>query len=151
MTPREKKSKKRPRNWNAIRTAERYSSLRDLNVTYEGHSGVVATRLPDISSHGMFINTSRHFAEGTVLNVRFRLARTGVEVQSRCEVRYCLQGVGVGIEFLNISAKAAAAIEKELRPATTSGRGDYKDSKRHAAKRKTTRGSRKKKKKRGRR
>ncbi|MGB6483415.1 MAG: PilZ domain-containing protein [Candidatus Acidiferrales bacterium] len=116
MTPRAKKSAKAPKNWSAARAAERYSSLRDLYVTYEGHSDTIATRLPDISSRGMFINTSRHFPEGAVLNVRFRLAHTGVEVQSRCEVRYCLDGVGVGVEFVNIPPRVAMAIEEELHP-----------------------------------
>jgi PilZ domain len=126
MTPRTKKPTKAARNWNSSRVAERYSSLRDLSVTYEGHSDTVATRLPDISSRGMFINTARHFPEGTVLNVRFRLARTGVEIQSRCEVRYCLDGVGVGVEFVNISPKAALAIEEELHPTTAGARGNAK-------------------------
>jgi hypothetical protein len=126
MTPRTKKPTKAARNGGASRVAERYSSLRDLSVTYEGHSDTVATRLPDISSRGMFINTARHFPEGTVLNVRFRLARTGVEIQSRCEVRYCLEGVGVGVEFVNIPPKAALAIEEELRPATHGTRGNPK-------------------------
>lgn len=111
-----RKSSKVSQDWNAARVAERYSSLRDLSVSYEGHSDTIATRLPDISTRGMFINTAKHFPEGAVLNVRFRLARTGMEVQSRCEVRYCLDGVGIGVEFVNISPKAALAIEEELRP-----------------------------------
>lgn len=113
---RKKKSGKISLDWGAARMAERYSSLRDLSVAYEGHSDMIATRPPDISTRGMFINTAKHFPEGAVLNVRFRLARTGVEVQSRCEVRYCLDGVGIGVEFVNISPKAASAIEEELGP-----------------------------------
>jgi hypothetical protein len=145
MTPRTKKPKVL-RNWNAARAAERYSSLRDLAVTYEGHSDTVATRLPDISTRGMFINTAKHFPEGAVLNVRFRLARTGVEVTSRCEVRYCLDGVGVGVEFVNISPKAALAIEEELHPAAHSGGANHnRPSARTAHRRNTAPGRRKKK------
>lgn len=114
MKQRAKKPSKELGTWSAVRAAERYSSLRDLQVSYEGHSDTIVTRLPDISTRGMFINTSKHFPEGAVLSVSFRLARTGVEVQSRCEVRYCLDGVGVGVEFLNISPKAVWAIEEEL-------------------------------------
>jgi hypothetical protein len=119
-----KKPTKASLDWNSERAAERYSSLRDLAVTYEGHSDSIATRPPDISSRGMFINTAKHFPEGAVLNVKFRLARTGVEVASRCEVRYCLEGVGVGVEFLDISPKAALAIEKELHPANSDARAN---------------------------
>ncbi|MHB8411563.1 MAG: PilZ domain-containing protein [Candidatus Acidiferrales bacterium] len=103
-------------DWSAARRAERYSSLRDLSVSYEGHSESIITRLPDVSPRGMFINTAKHFPEGAVLNVRFRLARTGAQVQTRCEVRHCLEGVGIGVEFVDISAEAARAIEYELRP-----------------------------------
>ncbi len=148
MTPRTKKPMKAARNWGASRMAERYSSLRDLSVTYEGHSDTVATRLPDISSRGMFINTARHFPEGTVLNVRFRLARTGVEIQSRCEVRYCLDGVGVGVEFVNISPKAALAIEEELHPTTHGTHGNPKRARLGKPRRKKPASSRKKRKKR---
>ena len=90
MTRRPRNSAKVSQDWSSARASERYSSLRDLSVTYEGFSDIIATRLPDISPRGMFINTTRHFPEGAVLNVRFRLARTGVEVQSRCEVRLSL-------------------------------------------------------------
>lgn len=96
------------------RTATRFSSLRDLSVSYEGHSEDVVTRPPDISTRGMFINTTRIFPEGAVLNVRFCLAISGKEIQSRAEVRYCLPGVGVGIEFVGISDKYVRAIEHEI-------------------------------------
>ena len=100
--------------WSATRSAKRFSSLRDLSVTYEGHSEDVVTRPPDISARGMFINTSRVFPEGAVLNVRFRLAISGEEVQTRAEVRYCLPGVGLGVEFVDISRESIRAIEREI-------------------------------------
>lgn len=101
--------------WSVARTVPRISSLRELSVTYEGHSEQVAVRPPDVSTRGMFINTSRHFPEGAVLNVQFRLAQTGVEITSRAEVRYCLPGVGVGVEFVDISEEAVRAIEREFK------------------------------------
>jgi hypothetical protein len=101
-------------SWGGARAAKRFSSLRELSVTYEGHSEDIVTRPPDVSSRGMFINTSRIFPEGAVLNVRFRLAISGKEVQSRAEVRYCLPGVGVGVEFVDISREHVRAIEHEI-------------------------------------
>lgn len=74
----------------------------------------VVTRPPDISIHGMFINTNRRFSEGAVLNLQFRLGFSGAEIRARCEVRYCVPGVGVGVEFIGISANAVRAIEKEI-------------------------------------
>jgi hypothetical protein len=99
------------------RGAARFSSLRDLSVTYEGHSEKVLTRSPDLSTRGMFINTNHTFPEGAILNVSFRLALSGVEIRTRAEVRYCLPGVGVGVEFVDISPQAARAIEEERRRA----------------------------------
>src|SRR6267143_6678219 len=87
------------KNWKSPRLAPRFSSLRDLSVSYEGFSEDIVTRPPDVSARGMFINTGRKFPEGAVLNVNFRLALTGMEIHSRCEVRYCLPLVGVGVEF----------------------------------------------------
>ncbi|HXA57407.1 MAG TPA: PilZ domain-containing protein [Candidatus Acidoferrum sp.] len=101
-------------DWGSPRSAKRFSSLRELSVTYEGHSEVIATRPPDISTRGMFINTTKTFPEGAVLNVRFRLAISGHEVRSRAEVRYCLPGVGVGVEFIDIAREHVRAIEKEI-------------------------------------
>ncbi|MGH9709920.1 MAG: PilZ domain-containing protein [Candidatus Acidiferrales bacterium] len=116
MGPSKKSS--RSYDWAAERRVARYSSLRDLSVSYEGHSESIITRMPDVSARGMFINTAKHFPEGAVLNVRFRLARTGAEVQTRCEVRHCLDGVGIGVEFVDISAEAVRAIEEELHHVT---------------------------------
>ena len=102
------------KDFSSLRLARRISTIRELSVDYEGYSETIATRPPDISTRGMFINTNRTFPEGGVLNVQFCLAYSGVEIRSRAEVRYCLEGVGVGVEFVEISTEAVAAIEKEI-------------------------------------
>jgi hypothetical protein len=102
------------KDYTAQRTAPRISAIRDLSVDYEGYSESIVTRPPDISTRGMFINTSRVFPEGAVLNVQFCLALSGIEIRSRAEVRYCLAGVGVGVEFVEISPESIAAIQHEI-------------------------------------
>lgn len=99
----------------AARIEPRLATLRELSVTYEGHSEEVALRPPDISTRGMFVNTRRNFPEGAVLIVQFRLGQSGARVSSRAEVRYCLPGVGVGVEFIGISKEAVQAIEEEMK------------------------------------
>ena len=99
----------------AGRQRRRYALLSELSVFYEGYSDEVPVRPPDISPQGLFINTPRHFPVGAVLKIRFRLSRSGVEVEARAEVRYCLAGVGIGVEFLDISPEYRSAIEEELR------------------------------------
>lgn len=93
----------------------RFSNLKDLYVTYEGRSEAFPIHPPDISPAGMFINTAANFPEGTVLKVRFRLAKSDHPIEVRCEVRYCLPGVGVGIEFLNLPLRDQKAIKDEIR------------------------------------
>ena len=112
--------------WSRERRDPRLTSFRDLRVTYEGRSEDVSTRPPDLSPHGMFINTTRNFPEGSVLNIHFRLVRSGIEINTRCEVRYCLSGVGVGVEFVDISAEATRAIEEELEAGTGQKRASKK-------------------------
>jgi hypothetical protein len=97
-----------------VRRGSRVHCLREITVTREGHDEHILVKAPDLSTSGMFISTSRPFPEGTVLNLRFRLAVTNVEVHTRGEVRYCLPGVGVGVEFIAISQEAARDIAREL-------------------------------------
>ena len=97
------------------RQNKRYAShYRELFITYEGYTEEVSLRPPDLSVKGMFIQTGHTFPEGAVMKVRFRLARSLYEVVARGEVRYCLPGVGIGIEFVEISADARRAIQEEL-------------------------------------
>jgi len=97
-----------------IRRDARHPQFSELSMMYEGMSEDIVLRTPDLSAHGMFINTPKEFAEGSILKLRFRLTRTGVVIQTRCEVRYCLAGVGVGVEFVGISEESIRAIENEI-------------------------------------
>lgn len=92
----------------------RYCSLKDLSLTYEGQSESVAVHPPDLSPKGMFINTPVHFPEGSVLKVSFRLTRSNHRIETRCEVRYCMPGVGVGVEFIGIALSDQKAISDEI-------------------------------------
>jgi len=98
-----------PRKW------PRFSNLKDLSLSYEGRSEIFSIRPPDISPTGMFINTAADFPEGAILKVSFRLAKSNHPIDVRCEVRYCLSGVGVGVEFVGMSPIDQQAIAKETR------------------------------------
>ncbi len=97
-----------------VRRGARAHCIREISVSREGNDELIRIKAPDLSSTGMFITASRSFPEGTVLNLKFRLAVTGVEVRTRCEVRYCLPGVGIGVEFIGLSPEATRDIEREL-------------------------------------
>jgi hypothetical protein len=108
-------SKNQQRRWDRERLSPRIHTLKEISVHYEGRTEEVAIRPPDVGTQGMFFNTATRFPEGAVLNLRFRLAITGVEIRTRCEVRYCLPGVGVGVEFVGISPEAVRQIECEIK------------------------------------
>jgi hypothetical protein len=98
----------------AIRRDVRHPQVSELSMIYEGFEEDISVRPPDISPHGMFINTRNEYPQGAVLKLRFRLSRTGVMIETRCEVRYCLRGVGVGVEFVAIRPEIIKAIEDEI-------------------------------------
>jgi hypothetical protein len=103
------------KDWDTARSALRIHSIRQIAVQYEGTDERIISRVPDVSTSGMFINTSRQYAEGAVLNLSFCLALSGLEVQARGEVRYSLPGVGIGVQFIDISENAIHSIEQETR------------------------------------
>jgi hypothetical protein len=92
----------------------RCPQLTEFSMLYEGHTEDISVRPPDLSPHGMFVNTHSVYPQGAILKLRFRLARTGVLIQTRSEVRYCLSGVGVGVEFIDLPADSVEAIQKEI-------------------------------------
>ena len=96
------------------RRGARAHCVREITVSREGDDELIHIKAPDLSITGMFITAAGTFPEGTVLNLRFRLAVTGVEVRTRCEVRYCHPGIGIGVEFIGLSPEASSAIEHEL-------------------------------------
>ena len=97
-----------------VRREVRHPQLCELSMSYEGYAEEIPVRPPDISRHGMFVNTSKFFPQGAVVKLRFRLAYSGVLVQTRAEVRYCMENVGVGVEFVDLPAEALRAIESEI-------------------------------------
>ena len=97
-----------------IREVDRYATYRDLMINYEGRSEQIAIRAPDISPRGMFIHIPTRFPEGAVLKIEFRLGRSARMVKARAEVRYCLPGVGIGVEFVDISTDDKQAIADEI-------------------------------------
>jgi Tfp pilus assembly protein PilZ len=87
---------------------------RDLKIVYDGMASVGNRRSPDLTSSGMFINAPRAYPAGARLRLRFELLRTGINVEVPGEVRYCLPGIGIGVQFVDLPEHARAAIEREL-------------------------------------
>jgi hypothetical protein len=103
-----------PEKMAAVRSGARVYSLSEITISYEGQNAQIVVKPPNLSTRGMFIDTSSTFPEGAVLNLRFTLALTGAEVRTRCEVRYSQPGVGIGVEFIGLPAAATKIIEREI-------------------------------------
>ncbi|HEY2546583.1 MAG TPA: PilZ domain-containing protein [Candidatus Acidoferrum sp.] len=129
------------------RSSPRVYSVREITVSYEGQNEEIRVKPPNLSKRGMFINTSCSFPEGAVLNLRFTLAMTGGEIRTRCEVRSCQPGSGIGVEFIGLDSESMKMIEREIalsagRPHRTRPRGPRKKPNRIRLKpRKIPRGS----------
>ena len=98
----------------APREVTRFSTYKDFSLVYEGTSERINVHAPDLSPKGMFIHLNRYYPHGAVLKLQFTLARSGHEIHTRAEVRYCLEGVGIGVEFVDISEADQQAIETEV-------------------------------------
>ena len=92
-----------------LRSARRHL-CDELVVDYEGSQRPQRVLMPNLGPNGMFINTPEYFPEGAVLKVQFRLPGSDVLVHSRAEVRHCLPGVGVGVEFIDMPLEDRLAI-----------------------------------------
>jgi hypothetical protein len=62
----------------------------------------------------MFFHIADQLPEGAVMQLRFLPPRTNVQIQARAEVRYCVAGTGVGVEFIDLEAEQRASIEREM-------------------------------------
>lgn len=63
MSERERKPKV------TVRQDVRYPQLSELSMIYEGVNEDISVRPPDLSPHGMFINTRTEYPEGVVYEV----------------------------------------------------------------------------------
>jgi hypothetical protein len=127
------------KDWDTARLAPRIHSIREIALQYEGIEERIISRVPDVSTTGMFVNTGRKYAEGAVLNLSFCLALSGLEVQARGEVRYSLPGVGVGVQFIDIAENAIHSIEREIQLSRSARRPVRKATNRKSTRRKLSR------------
>jgi hypothetical protein len=84
--------------------------------------GYGSRRSADLSAGGMFLETIAAFPRDTVLKLKFKLGENEsapVVVQGR--VLYVANGIGVGIEFIDLSPDDRARIERLLAADLTAG------------------------------
>lgn len=85
-----------------------------LAPVFQGATDGAPVHPPNLSTRGMFINTPNQLSVGSLLQLKFRLAVTKIEVAVDAEVRHVIVGVGAGVEFVNLSPEAERSIEREI-------------------------------------
>jgi PilZ domain-containing protein len=101
---------------------DRRSSQRALFCNEVEVVGYGPRRSADLSAGGMFIETIAAFPRDTVLKLKFKLPdneAAPVVVQGR--VLYVANGIGVGVEFMDLTAEDRARIERLLSADLTAG------------------------------
>jgi hypothetical protein len=78
------------------RRNRRTGKLRHLRVSLEG-GPLGEHRISDVSTDGLFINTSKPLAAGK--SIRLVLEAPGGEIRTLCVVRHAIAGKGMGVEF----------------------------------------------------
>ncbi len=71
-------------------------------------------RVSNISLGGLFVETSQSFANGDVLSLRFRLGDVQELISCTAIVRNSRPGIGMGVQFLDLSPEAKGILEAYL-------------------------------------
>jgi hypothetical protein len=107
--------------WNAgrmsgnVRRSRRYRFVATAEVTVEGSSSVIATRLGDLSLHGCYICTTNPLSPGAAILIRIS---TGNSVfQAHGKVIYSQANSGAGVEFQQIEQLYQTVLEEWLQEA----------------------------------
>jgi hypothetical protein len=90
------------------RETKRVTYICEVNCETAG-ANRITTRVNDISTTGMFIDSMTSFPVGSVLKLRFRVKERLIETLG--EVRYSMPHVGMGVRFINLNAEQMALIE----------------------------------------
>ena len=71
-------------------------------------------RVTNISCGGVFIETAQSFSKSTVLSLRFKVGDAKDFISCTAIVRNTRPGVGLGVEFLDLSPEARSDLEAFL-------------------------------------
>ena len=65
----------------------------------------------DVSTGGAFISTKDPYPRGSEVSLSFRLTPVDPPITCRGNVLYSLKGVGMGVQFLEVSEEVYAALQ----------------------------------------
>lgn len=75
-----------------------------------GREDLLVTR--DVSVGGLFLIAKQNYPAPSEISLSFRLNPTGPPLSCRGKVVYAVRGVGMGVEFVDLSEDARQALQK---------------------------------------
>ncbi|HEY7817411.1 MAG TPA: PilZ domain-containing protein [Vicinamibacteria bacterium] len=94
---------------------ERRKSQRVLFCNEIEVVGYGPRRSSDVSAGGMFLETIAAFPKDTVLELKFKLAESdSAPIAVHARVLYVANGIGVGLEFMDLTPEDRGRIERFL-------------------------------------
>lgn len=90
------------------RRSRRIGHICEVECEGEGVSRL-NSRINDLSTSGVFIDSMTCFAVGSVLRLKFRIGDTVIETTG--EVRYSMPHVGMGVRFVDLKPEHQSAVE----------------------------------------
>lgn len=98
------------------RRSPRYAFVATAEITVEGSTSVIATRLGHLSVHGCYLHTI-NLPEGASVIIRISAGNSVFQAIGR--VVDCQSNVGVGVEFQQIEPRYITVLEEWLLEART--------------------------------
>src|ERR1700730_1074895 len=93
------------------RRSHRYAFVATAEITVEGSTSVIATRLGDLSVHGCYLRTI-NLPEGASIIIRISAGNSVFKALGK--VAYCQPNLGVGVEFQQIEPRYITVLEEWL-------------------------------------
>jgi PilZ domain len=98
------------------RRSPRYAFVATAEITVEGSTSVIATRLGDLSEHGCYLCTA-NLPDGASIIIRISAGKNVFQASGK--VVYCRPDGGIGVEFQQIEPRCATVLEEWLLEAKT--------------------------------
>jgi Tfp pilus assembly protein PilZ len=89
----------------AVRKHKRFPFRKDIMI-----DGAKLCSSMDISEGGLYISAMQYFEENSIIYITISLKDE--ELTVKAQVRYCQQGMGVGIMFIDLNDEQRAKIKK---------------------------------------
>src|ERR1035438_7798421 len=93
-----------------MRRQPRVAFSEEIWIGQDGIFSRTSGHIRNISTSGVFIETEQSFAGGSVVNLRFSLGESKDLVNCAAIVRNVRPGLGLGVEFLDLSSGSRSRI-----------------------------------------